>query len=73
MYKGRGRPPPPLMKRCLPLGKPQDSSKNVCQCLFEVNLILLANTPTPGQYTNSWPFPVSLRVTISRPAAFAVD
>ena len=39
---------------------------------FKVNPILLANSWTSGQYTNSWPRPVSLRVTTHRPITFTV-
>ena len=42
------------------------------QHLFKANLILLANTPTPGQYTDSWPYPVLVRVTTCWPVIFAV-
>ena len=42
------------------------------QHLLKVNPILLANSWTSGQYTNSWPSPVSLRVTTHRPVTFAV-
>ena len=40
------------------------------QHLFKASLILLANTATPGQYTNPPPCPVSLRVITCRPVAF---
>ena len=40
------------------------------QHLFKASLILLANTATPGQYTNPRPCPVSLRVVTCRPVAF---
>ena len=40
------------------------------QYLFQPNLILMANTPTPGQYPGTWPFTASLRVTTHRPVAF---
>ena len=40
------------------------------QHLFKVSLIVLANTATPGQYTNSWPCQVSFRVITRRPVAF---
>ena len=39
------------------------------QHLLKARLILLANTATSGQYTNSWPCPVSLRVITRRPVA----
>ena len=29
-------------------------------------MIRLANTPTPDQYTDYWPYPVSVRVTTGR-------
>ena len=34
------------------------------QHLFKANLILLANTPTCGSYTDSWPYQVSLRLPL---------
>ena len=40
------------------------------QHLFKANLILLANAPTPGQCTDSWPCPASRRVATCRPIAF---
>ena len=40
------------------------------QQLFKANLILLANAPTPGQCTDSWPCPASRRVATCRPIAF---
>ena len=37
--------------------------------MFKANLILLANTGSPGKGTNFWS---SLRVTICRPLAFVI-
>ena len=36
------------------------------QYLFKAKLIILTNTSTPGQYTNSSPYTVSVRVTTHR-------
>ena len=55
------------VKRCLPSGKSKDQK---FQHLFKANLILLANAPTPGQCTDSWPCPASRRVATCRPIAF---
>ena len=60
---------PHSMKRCLPSGK---SKYQKFQHLVKANLILLANTPIPGQCTNSWLCSVSRRVATRRPVIFAV-
>ena len=59
---------PSPMERCLLSEKSKDSSK--VSASFKDNLILLNNTSTPGQYTNSWLSSVSLRVATRRPLAF---
>ena len=63
------------MNACLPpwKGVYHWENQNIHQKLqhmFKPSLILLANTATPGQYTNSWPCPVSLRVITCGPVAF---
>ena len=60
------------MKNCLPSGKSKNSANVLAFKRFKANLILLANTQTPGPYTDSWPYQVSLRVTTRRPVTFAV-